>query len=172
MFNLSTSLSVDLKSQPLLQIFHSLNQPQISPEPSMPPEPAEAYFLLCETRGEKLFLYVGLWFEASKHRILYTSSELASEDAAEALVQAEAFAGEMGFLMDDLRFSLASESEKAGILRTVPFFYEDHETYLKALTPEEREAMDTQTLKTATRETKAEKYSHFLEQYVTLLSML
>lgn len=172
MFENQADTFIDLKKLQLLGIYQSLNQPQISPEPNVSPEPATCFFILVETQGDQLFLFVGLHFFSSGHRILYRTPSFLPEEAPERLAHAEAFAGEMGFMMDDLHFSAANAAEKSEMLRTIVFFYKDNQTFLQALSSSEREVKQTQAAGNLTRETKAEQYSYFLEQYVTILSML
>lgn len=171
MFESLADTFIDLQKNQILGLYQSLNQPQISPQPGVAAEPATCFFILMEAGEERLLLYVGLHFFSSSHRVLYRTSAFLPEEVPEKLEQAEAFAGEMGFMMDDLHFSAGNELERTEMLRTIIFFYRDTQTYMQSLSTTEREAKKTFT-QTVTRETRAEQYSYFLEQYVTILTML
>lgn len=172
MFEAQADPFIDLKKNQILSLYQSLNQPQISPQPGGAAEPATCYFIISEITGERLYLYVGLHFFSSGYRVLYRTPAFLPEEIPEKLAHAEAFAGEMGFMMDDLHYSAANELERTEMLRTIVFFYRDTQTYMQALSSSEKEAKKTSAQTSVTKETRAEQYSYFLEQYVTILSML
>jgi len=172
MFELCSQNYVDLKKFTVMHLFQSLNQPHLSPEPGLPAEPSQAFFIVSEAATEKIRLFVGLCFLNSSHRILYGTTDFVAEDTPERLAQAEAFVGEMGFLMDDLHFRDSSEQEQKDMLRTTPFFYQDHATFMQALSGQEKQAKGAASSTTSARATGSQKYSFFLEHYVRLLSML
>lgn len=172
MFRQMEQAYVDPSKHSVVQLYQSLNQPQISPEPNVAPEASTSVFIVTEEGEEQLRLFIGLSFSPSEHRILYCSEAFLPEDSPEVLAQAEAFAGEMGFMMDDLRYGSATDRDREDMLRRIPFFYANQETYLQALSESEREAKLNHTQMTATKESAAEKYNFFLQQYVTILSML
>ncbi|TVQ79880.1 MAG: hypothetical protein EA369_03780 [Bradymonadales bacterium] len=171
MFELSSPPFVDLQKEKLLQLYQSLNQPVLSPEPGLPAETAQAYFILSLGQGEKLHLYIGLCFLDSSHRILYKSEAFSDEEMVNCLVEAESFVGEMGFMMDDLHFQDGSEAERREMKRTNPFFYREHSQFLEALTRQEK-AEKVSKAPLTQRQTGSQKYSFFLEHYVRMLSML
>jgi hypothetical protein len=172
MFEPSSTGFIDLKKCEILHVFQSLNQPVLSPEPGLPAELSQAYFVISENHQQKVSLAVGLCFLQSSHRILYEVAGFTAEEIPERLVQAEAFVGEMGFMMDDLHFQDSRPEEQKDILRTLPFVYRDQETFLQALSGAERASKNLVVGATSMKATGSQKYSFFLEHYVRMLSML
>lgn len=163
---------IDPKKLRLIHLYQSLNQPQVSIDSDQAPEPALAHFIMAEAGEEQLYLFIGLFFLNSDERVVFQDGPFSPEDSPEKLAEAEAFAGEMGFMMDDLYFSSASEPERAELQRKVPFFYKNLQAYLDSLSATEQEVKATTTQLSLDKDTTAQKYSYFLEQYVTMLSML
>ncbi|PIR22211.1 MAG: hypothetical protein COV44_09345 [Deltaproteobacteria bacterium CG11_big_fil_rev_8_21_14_0_20_45_16] len=172
MFELFKGEQIKIDSNDVIQVYQALNQVQISPAAGRGPEATMAWFVLASISADRNLLYIGLNFDPSGNRMIYVSDPFPTEQSAEYLAQAEAFAGEMGFMMDDLRLGRVSVEERSGILRRVPFFYQDQSSFMSALSDEERTSVTGSQQPNQTRETTAEKYSFFLEQYVTMLAML
>lgn len=172
MFDALDTTFLDPKKYSVLGLYQSLNQPQISPQPNVAAEPATCHFILVEAPNDSIQLFVGLHFFSSKYRVLYSTRAFLPEEMPEKIALAEAFAGEMGFMMDDLHYASAGDADRTEMLRTLVFFYRDSQTYLQALSTDEKQVKQSQAQTSVTKETRAEQYSYFLEQYVTILSML
>lgn len=169
MFVVSEKSFIDPLKCPILQIYQSINESKISPGDSRAPEFAIAGFLLVEEDEEKLKLYVGIYFRESSERILYESAAFKPEESAEILVQAEAFVGGMGFMMDDLRYGIASDEEREDMVSGNPFLSAalDHST-------EKMRRRDdfNRTSEIALSSLDQASRKNFVEAYTRLLSML
>lgn len=172
MFYLSDQDFLEIDQSDVLQLYRSLNQPQISSKPTEAPEPASASLIATEAGDKKVHLFIGLFFYKSQKRILYQTQAVESIDLAEMIVQAESFAGEMGFLLDDLRYGSASEAEKREMFRTTPFFYRDLEGFNKALSEDERQSQTLTGQIFSPQETKNKAHQEFIADYLQLLSMI
>ena len=179
MFDLLTDPFVDLKRQNLIHLFQSLNQPQVSPGVGLGAQAAEGYLMVFQIE-KQMSIYVGLYFRESSQRILYYSGLFSPDVLEEKLSSAESFVGEMGFMMDNVHLASATDMERADLIRTVPFFYKDMDLYFKALRTSEIEVKKAKEKSveigkgegTASRDAQAELQKVFLEQYVTMVSML
>jgi len=169
MFVTSEKSFIDPKSCPILQIYQSVNESKISPGDSRPPEFALASFVLVEEDEEKLKLYIGIHFRESKERILYESVAFRPEDSAEILVQAEAFVGGMGFMMDDLRYGIASDEEREDMICGNPFL----SASISYPTEKKRVKEDlNRTSEVFVPSLDQASRKHFAEAYTRLLCML
>lgn len=171
-FQLCENDYLEIEQSDLLQLYRSLNQPQISSSPSESPEPASACLMAIAVGEKKVRLYIGLFFFQSQKRMLYETQDLEVVDLAEMMVQAESFAGEMGFLLDDLRYSSASEADQQEMYRTTPFFYRELAGFNSALSEEERKSQSLTGQISKTSETKTSDRQEFVADYLQLLSMI
>lgn len=141
--------------------------------PDQDVEAAKAWSVIYESdQGSGFQIFFCVFLSRSQRLKIYESEVFPLEKTPEKLAVLEAFAADMGFQMEDLRFSAAEASDQADMLRLCPLFHPQVEDYLSALHPEERESLSENFETTAFRRQSIEKYSYFLQQYLTLLSML
>lgn len=172
MFERRSDHFIDIKDKTLLALYQSLNQPQISPEPGVVPEMAQAFFVAIEMEDHATRLFVVLHFLESNNLIVYQTEAFKKEKLSEVLSQAEAFAGEMGFMMDDLHYLDATEDSRREMIRVIPCFYRELQTYQQALRDSDLDFKKTQTESLVTKETQAERSLNFLDQYIRILSSI
>lgn len=172
MFDQITDDFIDLKRSQLIFLFHSLNQPQISPGPGLAAQAAEAYTAVLQTLNQQMTIYVGLFFAQTNKRVLYRIGPFQSELLEAQMTEAEAFTSQMGFLMTNLNYNLATADEKQELTRMVPFFYRDIDLYYQSLSISEIEAKRISGDTSAKKDTEADLQKLFFQQYVTMLGML
>jgi len=172
MFKEAPYSSIDLKKRNLAHLYVSLNQPQISPHTGGSPESASGNILVIEERPGEVTVFIGLLFLRTKERLLYTSEAFNSELLADRLSEAETFAHEMGFMMDNTNIATASKERREELIRKTPFFYDDFNQYFQALSESEIQAKKSTLDTTAVRGASGDLQRIFLEQYVKMLSML
>jgi len=172
MFEQLTEENIDIKKMNLVHLYQSLNQPQISPGPGLSPQQAEAYMMVLMLTNRKMAIYVGLFFAQSNKRVLYMEGPFSNEALEAHMTEAESFTSEMGFLMTNLNFQSASPEEREEIIRTNPFFYRDVDLYYQSLSISEIEVKRSLGETTARKDAEADLHQIFLQQYVTILSML
>ncbi|MBN8555714.1 MAG: hypothetical protein J0L93_09735 [Deltaproteobacteria bacterium] len=172
MFNLMKEEFVDLAKLSLVHVYQSLNQPQVSPGQGMVAQSASAFLMVCRNSPTVIEIFIGLYFSEANQRVLYHSTPFPAEVVEEKIAEAEAFVGEMGFLMDNLHFSTANATERNDILRRIPFFYSDFELYLQALSESEIEARNAKAEAITHRGAQVDFQRVFLEKYVQMVSML
>jgi hypothetical protein len=172
MFEQISEDHLDLQKIKLMSLFHSLNQPQISPGPGQGAESAEAFTMVCELKPNQMAVYVGLFFPKMDRRILYRSPIFNPEALSTQIADAESFTTQMGFLMTNLNFGMASDEEKADLTRMNPFFYRETQLYYESLSVSEIEAKKSASETVARKDLEADLHQLFFQQYVTLVSML
>lgn len=174
MFKEQRELSVDLSAYRPQHVFVSKNKTKLAFDESSTAEACKAWcFVLEDVNEDRFQVCVGLFFlESQALKVFALESNFEPQKTPENLVLAEAFAGDMGFFLEDLRYSSSSTKDQAEIRRLTPFFYPSLEAYLQALSDEERSSLMENFETTQIRAQSAEKYEHFVEQYVTILSML
>ncbi len=172
MFEAISETSIDLKKSNLLHLYHSLNQPQISPGPGLSAQNAEAFGFVIQHTPRSVSIYVGLFFPQAQKRILYRSGPVKMEAVESEMAEMEAFTGDMGFLMTNLHLAQCAPDQRHEILRTCPFFYADVELYYQALSISEIEIKRSQGEGLAKKEAEADLQHQFMHQYVSILSML
>lgn len=172
MFDVCNEPFVDLKSSKLIHLYVSLNQPVISAGAGMSAEPAQGYVFACQDSSQRVILYVGLFFPQSDHRILYTLPPVDVGRLQEAISQAESFANEMGFMLDNSRLSSISTADRNDLIRTIPFFYRDLPLYYAALTDSEIEFKKSKVETSQARDAQVDAQRLFIDRYVELVSML
>jgi len=163
---------IDLKKSNLLYLYHSLNQPQISPGAGLSPEQAECYTFVVQDLRLQLSIFIGLFFPVSQKRVLYKLGPFNAEVLNTEMSETESFSSQMGFLMTNMQFGSASPDEKKEMLRTCPFFYVNVESYYQSLSVSEIEVKRSTAESGARKEADADQQAHFYDQYVTILSML
>ncbi len=172
MFDLLKESFIDLGTQTLLHLYHSLNQPQISPGVSKKVQAAEAYMMVLQASSTKATVYIGLYFNDDEQRVLYSSGLFSMDQLEHQISQAESFLGEMGFMMDNLYYSKASSAERTDLIRPVPFFYKDKELYYQALSQSEIEVKRSSRGAPVVEAVGDSHQRGFWEQYAKMLSML
>lgn len=172
MFEQMNDEFIDMKKLSLIHLYHSLNQPQISPGVGLSPQQAEAYTMVFMTLSRQMMVYVGLFFAQSNKRVLYCQGPFTPEVLESQMVDAESFTSEMGFLMTNLNYQSSSQEEKQEIVRTIPFFYRDVDLYYQSLSISEIEVKRAQGETTARKDAEADVQQQFFQQYVTMISML
>lgn len=172
MFKQIPETFIEFSKQHLVHLYQSLNQPHISPGAGLVAQPATAHLLVFQTSPAEIVIFIGLFFPESQQRVIYRMDAFSPEFLAENLAQAEAFVGEMGFMMDNLRLSSATEAERIETIRLVPFFYQDIELFFKALSTSEIQIRKAKVETAVYREQQADQQRVLLENYVRLLGML
>lgn len=172
MFDVIKEEFIDLKKLNLVYLYHSLNQPQISPGAGLSAQQAEAYLMIFQTAARQLVMYVGLFFAQSNKRVLYKVGPFNPENLETQMSESEVFTSQMGFLMTNLHFNSATADEKQEFIRTNPFFYADIDLYYQSLSISEIEVKRSQGESTARKEAEADIHQLFFQQYVTILSLL
>lgn len=163
---------IDLQSYQVLDYQHSLNQPQISPGDGRPSQIASCgVFELSDLRGVRLF-YVALFFPTDQVRTYYRIEAPSEIEVAEARQKIDAFTAEMGFLMTDSKFSDMEPEARTKLLRLSPFLYKDVKLYFQALSQTEVRFKHDSLESVARREVELDRQQQFIDQYVTILSML
>ncbi len=163
---------IDLQTYQVLSYQHSLNQPQISPGDGRPSQIASCgIFELADSHGKRSFC-VGLFFPTDQRRTLYRAEVSDSSTPEEARQEIEAFTTEMGFLMTDSRLADLDSEARAKLLRLSPFLYKEMKLYFQALTQTEVRFKHEAVEGVAKREIEADRQQQFIDQYVTILSML
>jgi len=135
-------------------------------------QPALAYLMIFRSGPAQLEIFVGLFFSETCQRVLYYMPSFPSEMIGEKLGQAETFLSQMGFLMDNVHFTSATQEEKNELLRTLPFLYPTIEQYQQALRPEELDAQKIKTEVVMKRDVEEDSQRVFLERYLSIVSML
>jgi len=172
MFDAIKEDSIDLKKVQLVYLYHSLNQPQISPGAGLSAQQAESYLMVFNNIQKQMLIYVGLYFAQSNKRILYKVGPFNAEDLENQMSEAETFTSQMGFLMTNLHFNSANNEERQEFLRINPFFYPDIDVYYQALSISEIEVKRSHSESTARKDAEADLHQLFFQQYVTILSLL
>lgn len=172
MFEQITRSFVDLNERALVHVYKSLNQAQVSPGPGMTALSATAYIFVFRNSTSESEIRVGLHFTENDQQVVYEMPMFQPELINEKMGEAESFVSEMGFLMDNTHYSSASPDEKKEILRKIPFFYKEIGLYKQSLTDSEIEAKKVKAEVGAQKDSMADQQRIFIEQYVTLLSML
>lgn len=163
---------LDLSKKSLVHLYKSLNQTNVSPGPGQVSQAANAYIFVFRNPSAQFEIAIGLHFADSGQRVLYTVPSFASEAVNDKVLEAEAFVGEMGFLMDNIRLSSLAAEEKSELLRKIPFFYKDMSLYQESLSTSEVEAMKAKVGGMGQKDAHSEMQKLFLDQYVNLVSML
>jgi hypothetical protein len=163
---------IDLQIFQVLSYQHSLNQPQISPGDGRPSQIASCgVFELSDLQGARLF-FVALFFPTDHTRTFYRIEAPSGAEAAAAKQEIDAFTAEMGFLMTDSKFSDLEPEARTKLLRLSPFLYKDVKLYFQALTQSEVRFKHDSVELVAKREVELDRQQQFIDQYVTILSML
>lgn len=171
MFQPLSEKFIDLKKYKLLHMHHSLNEPLVSLKGGESPEAAKAFLMTLQSETHLALHVVGLYFPDTGKQVLYASEPFQVELFSESFDEAQAFAEQMGFLLDNMKYETLNPQEKEHLVRGVPFFYESHELYLKSLgqTEIQRRRGRSEEFK---RDQSLDTSKVFLEQYLRILSML
>jgi hypothetical protein len=155
------------KQQRLMALYQSVNQPLMAPQMDVEVEPADCSFFVLEDDQQAVMIGLGVFFPLSQYRILYEMKKFPVEELAERVALAEAFAGEMGFMMKDIHLSSSSPQEQEHWRSRIVFFYRDVQDYLSAVSnlnrefPKEKRSQEGQVIN-----------SQFFEVYAKMMSML
>ncbi|MDB5038908.1 MAG: hypothetical protein JWQ35_2436 [Bacteriovoracaceae bacterium] len=171
MFEQISEVFIHTPKYKILHLYHSLNEPLISPADGLPVQTATATLLVMQDLQKSIEIFIGLFFPDSGKRILYKAPIFQIELLSDRITQAQAFVEQMGFLMDNKNFDKARPEEKKTLIRTIPFFYEDIELFYKALSATEVNFRQRNT-ESATHEASVDIETVFLEQYLRIASML
>lgn len=172
MFDEVTGTFLDLSHKSLMHLYRSLNQAQVSPGVGLTAQVASAYIFVFRNSPKEVEIMVGLHFTESGQRVLYKVPPFAPENTNEKVLDAEAFVGEMGFMMDNVRLSSLGPDERSELLRKIPFFYKDMRLFRESFTESELETQRAKAEATGQKDAQVEMHRLFYEQYITLLSML
>lgn len=168
MFEQSQESFIDLKSTTVVHLYHSLNEPTVSVGDGLPPQVAKAHLLVTQSKPRIFDISIGLFFPETSKRVLYKMPSFQVELLNEKLGEAEAYAEQMGFIMDNTKFERSSAGDKENLLRTVPFVYQDVRHFYQALSQTELKFLKAKSENSSS----VDNQKLFLEQYLRIVSML
>ena len=169
MFEPQAQTFIALKDQRIISLYQSVNEPRISPQPDVSAEPAQCSFFVLETDQDRMMIGIGLFFPQSEYRILYKTQAFAAEELAERISMAEAFAGEMGFMMRDRHVSAASARDLEIIKKQIVFFHREIKDFMRSSTEVSSGSLNFEG---ATSASSTSIDTKFLEMYAKMASML
>lgn len=174
MFQEREQCFIDLEKWRLQHFFLSTNFCRLAWNESVGSEPSKAYCaLLQEKSSDHYQIFLGLFFvESQKRRLFSLAQNFPAAKAPESLANAETFAGDMGFLLEDMHYSSGSDFDREELIRLCPFFHPSVEDYVQALSEKERSQLSQNFESTQIRTQGLQKYQFFQEQYARILSML
>ncbi len=171
MFEQMKDSYIEMADRQLVHLYRSLNEPAISMTAGSQATPARGYMMVFKAQ-KKIQIFVGLYFPQTKERMLFESKAFPAEQLHDNLSQGETFLSDMGFLVDNTHFFSANSDQKNEMMRTLPFLYREMDLYLQALTSSEMQASSRKVEAAQSRDRHVELQRTFLEQYLTLISML
>lgn len=163
---------IDMNEFRVVSYQHSINQPQISLGDGRPTQVASCGVFELTTRKGKLSFCVGLFFPQDNSRVLYQTEFEEGNLRQEALEKVEGLISQMGFLMTDSNFTSLDSQAQQQLIRLSPFVYRDISSYFQALSRSEVRFKQNQSEISVKRDVAAIRQQQFIEQYVTILSML
>ena len=169
MFEPQAQTFIALKDQRIISLYQSVNEPRISPQPDVSAEPAQCSFFVLEADQDRMMIAIGLFFPQSEYRILYKTQAFAAEELAERISMAEAFAGEMGFMMRDRHISAASARDLELIKKQIVFFHREVKDFLKVNADLSHSSVNAES---STSSSSSSIDPKFLELYAKMASML
>ncbi len=122
MFELRTDLhEVPLKGESVLEVYASVNQPQIAAE-DVDAQEASAYVVTGQTAsGFGAFIF--LWMRVSNRALIYGWDEpILRDDYQDVRDAGMQFTESMGFMMEDLMIRRHGATERKRILEALPVF--------------------------------------------------
>jgi len=171
MLNRSQDDYVDLNRYRVVGYQHSLNQPQVSPGNGQPTTLASCGVFEVADEKRSLF-FVGLYFPNESSRILYEMEVSVRQPRPDVLQEIDSFINELGFLMTDSKLSELNPQAQQQTLRLSPFVYKDIGLYVQGLSQSEVRFKREQMQGAVKKEVEFDSQKQFIDQYVTILSML
>lgn len=168
MFERVSEEFIDSKSTKVIHLYHSLNEPSVSIGDGLPPQMAKAHLLVTQSKPRVFDITIGLFFPETSRRVLYKISSFQVDLLGEKISEAEGFAEQMGFIMDNTNLERSSATEKENLLRTVPFLYQDIQHYYQALSQTELNFLKSRS----ENPMQLDNQKLFLEQYLRIVGML
>lgn len=113
---------LDADREQVVRLAMSFNEPQVAPS-GHHIQPAQAYICTLKER-DGFSVYIYLYLTTEKTGILYVYADAATtEDECRAAEdEANQFTEDMGFMMDDLKFSDLNVLQQDKLLATIPLF--------------------------------------------------
>lgn len=174
MFERAAQDYVDLTKYSIIHLFESTNEPLISLSAGKATARARAFVLAAQSRPNSLEVFIGLYFPESRERVLSVSEPFAPERVREQIGEAEAYLGQMGFIIESVDYENASRDQRKEIMHGIPFLYEDLTHFLQSKVEETRLGIQKKAVESSSNlgEAQVDSTSAFLEQYLRIASML
>ncbi|MEK7850643.1 MAG: hypothetical protein AAB275_02065 [Deltaproteobacteria bacterium] len=113
---------LDADRERVIRLAMSFNEPQVAPS-GHHIQPTQAYICTLKERdGFSVYIYLYLTVEKTGVLYVYTNIAATADECRAAEEDATQFTEEMGFMIDDLKFSYLTTSQQDKLLTTIPLF--------------------------------------------------